>query len=239
MLFRSLAGRTYAILLRHDIDVDKSKELATSFESAVRLGGGHGTLIAPRWVITAAHVAEGLRIGQRVRFRNGTESRVSRVIFHPDWKGRPSFEAADMALVRLAHSIDGITPARLNAAAGEEGSSIWLVGSGVTGDGRTGPTHEDEVFRAATNIIDAADERFLRFTFSEPPDATELEGISGPGDSGGPAYRKTDDGWEIIGVSSMNDGPGGNRCCRYGSDEYYSRISTSIEWIRSVIESSD
>jgi hypothetical protein len=51
-------------------------------------------------------------------------------------------------------------------------------------------SQEDRRLRAATNRVEKADGPFLQFRFDAPedPNVTDLEGISGPGDSGGPAY---------------------------------------------------
>ena len=58
------------------------------------------------------------------------------------------------------------------------------------GTGLTGPTDGDGRLRAATNVIDNVDGNYFLFSFSPPedPSATDLEGIGGPGDSGGPAF---------------------------------------------------
>jgi hypothetical protein len=51
-------------------------------------------------------------------------------------------------------------------------------------------SQEDRRLRAATNRVEKADGPFLQLRFDAPedPNVTDLEGISRPGDSGGPAY---------------------------------------------------
>ena len=45
--------------------------------------------------------------------------------------------------------------------------------------------------------------RWLRLGFDPPPDCTELKGVGGEGDSGGPALMATPAGLRIAGVSSV------------------------------------
>ena len=73
----------------------------------------------------------------------------------------------------------------------------------------------------------------LVFRFDAPDDenVTPLEGISGPGDSGGPALIETTDGLRLAGLSVASSGrPKG----RYGTWEFYARVSPQLAWIRDV-----
>lgn len=82
-----------------------------------------------------------------------------------------------------------------------------------------------------TNII-------LRFTFDAPgePNVTDLEGICGGGDSGGPAYIKKGNVLYVIGVSSGQDArPANRQVGHYGVFEYYTRVSHFTKWIHDVI----
>jgi hypothetical protein len=113
---------------------------------------------------------------------------------------------------------------------------LVLVGYGDFGDGVTGPVGNDSRVRAATNRVDEATERWLKLAFDPPGTtrATELEGVSGPGDSGGPAYLEGAAVETLVGVSSGQStrragGPG-----RYGVVEYYVRVSRFIRWIEGV-----
>ena len=88
--------------------------------------------------------------------------------------------------------------------------------------------------RAATNRVERAEGSLLQFRFDAPgdPGATELEGISGPGDSGGPAYAETDGVRYVIGVSSAQDSrPADRKVGRYGVLEFYARVSHFADWI--------
>lgn len=63
-----------------------------------------------------------------------------------------------------------------------------------------------------------------------PPTATELEGISGPGDSGGPAFIEKDGKLFVAGVSVFGE-PGRKGRGTYGAREAYTRVSQQAEWL--------
>jgi hypothetical protein len=115
----------------------------------------------------------------------------------------------------------------------ELGQVVTFVGRGDTGTGLTGPTTQDHKLRAATNIIERVEGSTLVFRFDAPADenVTPLEGISGPGDSGGPALIETADGPRVAGLSVASSGrPKG----RYGALEFYSRVSPELAWIQAI-----
>jgi hypothetical protein len=88
----------------------------------------------------------------------------------------------------------------------------------------------------AQNRIGSAQGGWLFWRFDEPASgrALQLEGISGPGDSGGPALVVTRRGLRIIGVGSSQQTGGGPEG-KYGVLEGYVRVSQFIPWIRQVI----
>ncbi len=82
--------------------------------------------------------------------------------------------------------------------------------------------------------MDAVEPR-LRFRFDEPDSArvVPLEAVSGPGDSGGPAFIIEDGVRYLAGVSSFQEDevePG-----IFGVTEHYERTAHHVEWILGVI----
>ena len=90
---------------------------------------------------------------------------------------------------------------------------MTFVGRGDTGTGLTGPTTKDHKLRAATNRVERIDGDMLVFRFDAPTEegVTPFEGISGPGDSGGPALIETVEGLRLAGLSVAQDSSGHER----------------------------
>lgn len=230
------------IIIRHDREDRDYVELAKAHPQVVHMNtqkpgappDGEGTLIGPQWVMTAAHVATLIKPGHRVRV-GSQRMKVAAVHLHPDWEDGPH----DIALVRIASPVRGIRPAELYRWRDEQGKSITVVGAGDTGTGRTGPTGNDGHTRGATDRIDEATEYWLKFRFDEGREATELEGISGPGDSGGPAFLEREGVRYLAGVGSGQSTRATNgREGVYGVTEYYTRVSSYLEWIAAVMSTS-
>jgi hypothetical protein len=233
-----LASGAQAIVIRHDRDDARYRALAQSYKAPVCTvaGDGHGTLVAPTWVVTAAHVAQDIGAFNRFVTFGNRHVPVRRVFLHPDWRTTRQGPRPDIALIELAHPVRGITPVALYDRQDEVGKTIVFVGTGQTGDGNTGPTKSDDVWRAAENVVEEAIPEMIRFRFEAPPAGSELEGISGPGDSGGPALLRERGRTYILGVSSGNSAPRGGGHCTYGSDEYYGRVSTNLPWLRQTMK---
>lgn len=222
------------ILRRHDTSDTLYIEAARSLPRPIVLAraprgasDGMGAFVAPRWILTAAHVARHLSAGQALPDDPGLT--VVRVAAHPSSSGE-----VDLALVEVSgpHAYS-VTPA---CADGDVvGARLQLVGAGDHGTGETGPTGVDRNLRAAENLIDTVSATTLQFDFDAPADALEREGVSGPGDSGGPAYLQVGAStYCLAGISSGQMSEPGRRG-RYGAVEIYARVSTAQDWIRTTL----
>ncbi len=219
-----------AVVIRHDRDDAKYLALGAKYPQVGVIGrAGDATLIAPQWALTAAHVARGARAGA-VTFA-GVEYPIAERILHPQWRdGGPH----DVGLLRLAQPVTGITPMALYEKSDEAGKVAILVGHGGTGTGEIGPRGEDGKKRACTNRVESADENWITFRFDEPPSATDLEGIPGPGDSGGPSILEVNGVPYVAGVSVWGQ-PGKNGRGTYGAMDGSTRVSTHLKWLRSAM----
>ncbi|MFK8185232.1 MAG: trypsin-like serine protease [Phormidesmis sp.] len=198
---------------------------------------GMGCLIRPDWILTAAHVVEGLSEGHEIQI-GGSAYGVRRVVLHPDFVNAEEMAQVrcDIALIQLMKSVAAIAPLSLYSQPDELHKIATFVGSGDFGNGLIGPDSADGKLRKATNRIDEMDEEWLVCKFDAPPECTALEGVSGPGDRGGPALLKVGDEWAIAGISVGQNSPEKVGEGRYGGWEYYTRVYHYLAWIESVVD---
>lgn len=229
-----------AVLVRHDVQAEQYEANEADYPAVfglLRTRRGFwdcpATLIAPQWAITAGHCASAPRIAEALAAGGahavtiaGAGNAIDRVVQNPN--------GADVALLHLAQAVGGVEGVPLYSGNDEIGRTVIMVGWGDTGDGVRGITGPDGRFRRATNVVDRAEADLLSWTFSEPgvdgSDATPLEGISGPGDSGGPAFIEADGALMLAGVSSAQD-PMAHARGSYGVREYFVRVSAVRAWI--------
>jgi len=235
-----LPGHSSAIIVRGDAPVDQVLAEAADYPQVVALLDGRavGTLIDGSWVITAAHVGQEIDRavdGKRVTV-GGRPNRVVAVVIHPSWDEEAvgAQGVIDIALLRLADPVSGVSPAPVYRGHDELNAVVVLVGWGRTGDGQDETLVRDGRFRFGENLVDAVTPR-LRFRFDAPGStrALPLEAVSGPGDSGGPAFIEADGMRYLAGVSSFQADetvPG-----IFGVTENYERVSDHLEWIESTI----
>jgi hypothetical protein len=244
-----------AIVIRHDVPDRAYRARERDWPAVFALyvnKAGHrdcvATLIAPQWAVTAAHctkdkplVDEMARAKPRFRVEiGGRTASIDRVVRHPQSErvqGGKFQDWVDLALVHLARPVMRVRPVRLHAGAQEEGMVVMLPGWGTTGTGATGLGKPDGLFRLAQNRVGAAQGGWLFWRFDSPETGSSLplEGVSGPGDSGGPALIRTRAGLEIVGVSSSQQSGGGPEGV-YGVREGYVRVSQFAPWIRRAMQ---
>lgn len=223
------------------------------------------TLIDKNWAITAAHCAVLLITAEKTISHpvqiNGKSNEVTSVeipkqygTIKPivdsegnlvDFQGIED-ESFDIALLKLKTPVSNIKPYQLYQAKNETGKKIQLLGWGdfATGDKGYSANNpfNDGKFRQAWNTITSTSGNYLIFAFNHPDNnnSLTLEGVAGPGDSGGPALVKTDKGIQIIGISSGGAYPDElakkyNKLGKYGWQEYYIRTSMLFDWITTTV----
>ena len=238
-----LFGFLPPIVMRHDVEESEYVKLAEKYAgSVVNLNVGCGTFIKDNVIITAAHVADYMEKENPLTI-DGVKYPIKEIIIHPEFEMQTSIEN-DIAILILKNRVPNVEIAELYYGDDELGKTIIFAGTGWAGTGEKGMTEghiiKDNIMRAAQNKVDGITENgFIRFTFDEPgsEDALPLEGISGPGDSGGPALWFVDNQPYLMGVSSYQYGRALQRPQGvYGVYEYYTRISEYTDWINQEIE---
>jgi hypothetical protein len=223
-----------AIIVRHDVDDAEFLQPEGAYPAVFDVfekRGGVATLITPSWAITAGHVGQDIKPGHE-RTIAGQLYLVQQVVLHPKW----ATANREMALFQLDRPVQNVDPITLYETSDEQGKLVTLVGRGDSGTGLTGPITKDHKLRAATNRVERVEGDMLVFRFDAPDDenTTPLEGISGPGDSGGPALIESSGVSKLAGLSVASSGrPRGT----YGNLEFYSRVSLDIDWIQETIAS--
>src|SRR5918996_447832 len=175
-----------------------------------------GSLIASRWVLTAAHCVDFLDGPEEVTVAvartnldstEGQRIAVREFYIHPDWD--PSIISPDVALLELAKPVKGVAPIQL---AGPSDDSFEAAGTLLTviGWGKTSTTGQasfpDELREVVVPVVDDAtcDTAYHGFVTVETQVCAGMKGIdSCGGDSGGPLFATTSGGTEIqVGIVS-------------------------------------
>ena len=192
-----------------------------------------GTFIRKDWIITAAHGLNSVDENQNIKLFDSLYN-IKEIAVYPEFEG---FEH-DIALIQIDREVSTIYPTPLYKETNELNQLVTIVGRGWSGTGKTGLIRNDQKFRRATNKIDSVSTNWIKFRFDEPenPNATEFEGISGSGDSGGPAFITYNGQSFLAGVSSnqLNEQIGIKEG-HYGVIEYYTKVSFYVDWIENVI----
>src|SRR5689334_11730902 len=116
------------MLVRHDVPDAACLVAEDDWAAVVSFfdGDGAGTLVAPRWILTAAHTAENVPPRHAVTI-GGERLAVAAVCRHPD-------AGVDLALVELTGVVPGVEPLRLDDRGDEPGREVLCLGRGDHGN---------------------------------------------------------------------------------------------------------
>ena len=188
------------------------------------LTGGHatGTMIAPQFVLVAAHTVYDLPPGQITFTIGGQTQHIEKLFVHPNFS--PDVVGLnttnDIAILKLRNPVSGITPALLTGVAPKLGDVLNLVGFGqhdgaLFGTKREGST--PPVVQVESNIF-----RWQQLS--------AVQNDADPGDSGAPILMTIKGKQYVVGlVSGGTDGSD-----ELGNIGTNTRVDSYLRWIQTI-----
>jgi len=213
---------------------------------------GTAMLLDSQWALTVRHVVQNggnygviAPAGQVTVNVLGTTYAGSQ-IFMPDG-------GSEMALVRLAGNVPGVTPAAhlLNNAFDEPGRILQIGGYGLWGTFNTaaaggtvaGTSNNSVSFHRAYNTGTIAGNGQIQIVANGEATLTNnrlIEGLAGAGDSGGPMFgfygqsfatqANDPNQWRIVGLTATSSNP-----TNWGGASHYTRIAAYHNWLVDTI----
>lgn len=208
-----------------------------------------GSLIANRWVLTAAHCVEDIsgtnikQLSVRAAFTDlskntGKSAKIKSVHIHKNYT-QSNGNAADLALLELSSGINGIQYLKLASQqimsnAGQPGDMASVSGWGTLTDGGNSPNKLQKVnVPIVSNQVCNEPNAYNGQITPTELCAGYAQGKkdSCQGDSGGPLVVKDNGDYYQAGIVSWGDG-----CAQPNKYGVYTRVSAFNEWIQNTMD---
>ncbi|HTN01008.1 S1 family peptidase [Planctellipticum variicoloris] len=202
-----------------------------------------GTLIAARWVLTAAHclAIPGAKLNGLSFKLDGKTYTSRRWFVHPSYIPTNFSAGNDIALIQLTTSVAGVPFGKLPTGVPVVGSKLTVVGLGLTGTGWEGTTGRSGMFIPGSQILRQQTTGVKRIGTVTADTVTGIHigwnfvrpqiSCTAPGDSGGPAFNAAG---EIVGVTSG----GTSSTAIWGTYAFDTRVDLFTAWITTTMASS-
>lgn len=205
-----------------------------------------GALIAPQWVVTAAHCVASVQTGEYLNpadfrvvigsndFTTGTAIDVAAFVRHPDFLNGET-TGADIAVIKLA-TPSTERPIR-NTLHPSSNATVRMIGWGrtVNGDATSISPQVRQLDTKLLNFVDCQWGDDFEIAVGDVCVSRAKNDTAGAcnGDSGSPLLYKRNGEWRVVGVTSRG---GGETGC-LNTPEVYTTTDHYWDWITATIAS--